>query len=289
VRPGEVFGFLGTNGAGKTTTISVLCGEQLPTTGRAYVAGLDVVVDALESRRRIGYCPQFDATIDLLTPEEHLYLFSGLRGLAPAATTRTVEYLLNFCDLTPHRSKLSSQLSGGNRRKLSVALALLGAPQVVFLDEPSAGMDPMARRALWTTITEISKRSAIVLTTHHLEEVEAMANRVAIMDKGEMKCLGSMQHLKSKYGAGFELNIRFASTPDVETFLPHLKRQFPEATIIEQRDQKVLFGLPQNVRLSEVFDFVETNKMSSHITDYGVTQTSLEQVFLRVGGDEEEE
>ena len=208
VHGGEIFGFLGTNGAGKTTTISILCGEQLPTHGHGTICGCDVVDQAMEAQRHIGYCPQFDALLDLLTPVEHLKLYSVLRDLPVEGTDATVEALLTVTGLDAHRDTVAMNLSGGNRRKLSVAVSLIGAPNVVFLDEPSAGMDPMARRGLWRVIEKIAERSSVVLTTHHLEEVEALAHRVAIMVDGKLMCIGDKTHLKTKFGSGFEMTLR---------------------------------------------------------------------------------
>eukprot|EP00754_Rhynchopus_humris_P007379 Rhum_TRINITY_DN13434_c0_g1::Rhum_TRINITY_DN13434_c0_g1_i1::g.60210::m.60210/K05643/ABCA3; ATP-binding cassette, subfamily A (ABC1), member 3 len=149
VPSGELFAFLGTNGAGKTTTLSVLSGEFEPTAGRAYIAGHDVVSSPQLARQNLGFCPQFDALLDHLTCEEHLDLFARLRGIPVRHRKPSAELLLGGLGLTDHRKKLASKLSGGNRRKLSVAVALMGGPPVVFLDEPSAGMDPLARRSLW--------------------------------------------------------------------------------------------------------------------------------------------
>ena len=288
VHPGEVFGFLGTNGAGKTTTMSVLCGEQLPNMGRGFVGGFDVVDQATDARRVVGYCPQFDATMDLLNAEEHLHLYAGLRGIDTSVVDDVVNSLILKAGLTEHRKTLASNMSGGNRRKLSVAISLIRAPAVVILDEPSAGMDPMARRGLWEVIQAVAAKCAVVLTTHHLEEVEALSNRVAIMVDGSMRCIGSLQDLKHKYGSGFEMSIRVESEGRCAAMRKFMEENIPDAKEEEFRQQKFTFALPSDTKLSQTFRLVEHAKESLGVTDYSIAQTSLEQVFLRIGGDAEE-
>ncbi|RNF24658.1 ABC1 transporter [Trypanosoma conorhini] len=282
VHPGEVFGFLGTNGAGKTTTIAILCQEMVPTSGQAFICGKDTVQDSREALHYIGYCPQFDALLDLLTVEEHLQLYAGIRGVSKCNRKLVVGELMHLFQLTTYRKTRAGQLSGGNKRKLSVAIALIGGPRVVFLDEPSAGMDPVSRRGLWTAIQSIPKSCSVVLTTHHLEEVEALAHRVAIMVNGSLRCLGNKTHLKQKYGSGFEMAIRTEeSVPraNVEAFV---LKYFPSATLNEVQGPRYTYALPATASLSEAFSALETHGGEIGIADYAVSQTSIEQVFLRI-------
>ncbi|CAD2215521.1 ATP-binding protein cassette protein subfamily A, member 8 [Angomonas deanei] len=288
VKPGEVFGFLGTNGAGKTTTISILCQEFYPTAGHASICGHDIVSDSQSALRCIGYCPQFDACIDLLTVEEHLYLYAGVRGITSNTRENVVEGLLKLCELVNYRKTKSHELSGGNRRKLSVAISLIGGPRVVFLDEPSAGMDPVARRGLWTAIETVADNCSVVLTTHHLEEVEALAHRVAIMVDGILHCIGDKTHLKQKFGTGFEVTVRVPDdksyVDDLEKFFDH---EFPSSEALENRAGRLTFQLPNTVRLSTVFTLLEEHKERLSIIDYNVSQTSIEQVFMRISEEAE--
>ncbi|KAH9599654.1 ABC transporter-like [Trypanosoma melophagium] len=284
VKPGEVFGFLGTNGAGKTTTIAILCQEFLPTSGQASVCGHDIANDSAEALRNIGYCPQFDACLDLLTVEEHLRLYAGVRGVASTQRDDVVAGLLRICELTDYRRTLAHELSGGNRRKLSVAISLVGGPRVVFLDEPSAGMDPVARRGLWNAIEKIADNCSVVLTTHHLEEVEALAHRVAIMVDGTLRCIGDKVHLKNKYGSGYEMHLRVndAVAPNhVESFVSQM---FPGATLNEYKGQRFVYALARDTSLANAFRILQQYKDTLGITDYSVSQTSIEQVFLRISG-----
>lgn len=283
VKRGEVFGFLGTNGAGKTTSISILCGEQLPTHGYGFVAGYDVVQDALKAQQHIGYCPQFDALLELLTAKEHLQLYAGLRGVPSNVTDMICDELIEVCGLTEHKDTLAGSMSGGNKRKLSVAISLIGGPSVVFLDEPSAGMDPVARRGLWEVIDDIARHSSVVLTTHHLEEVEALAHRVAIMVDGRLMCIGDKTHLKNKYGDGFEMHVRVQDAAHAEAFEAFVAERFPTAEQHECRNHRYTYAVPSSsIKLSQLFALLEEKSEELGISNYSVSDTSIESVFLRI-------
>ncbi|KAH9149377.1 hypothetical protein AeRB84_007543 [Aphanomyces euteiches] len=179
---GECFGYLGINGAGKTTTMKILTGDVLPTSGSATLGGFDIMTQQLQVRRLIGYCPQFDALIDLMTVREHLELFAAIKGVPSGQIGATVKDKMEQMNLNDFEHKLAGTLSGGNKRKLSVAIAMIGSPPIIFLDEPSTGMDPVSRRFMWDVIAAIStrsKESTILLTTHSMEECEALCTRVA--------------------------------------------------------------------------------------------------------------
>jgi ATP-binding cassette subfamily A (ABC1) protein 3 len=289
---GEVFGFLGTNGAGKTTTMSILTGEHMPTNGCASVAGHDVVEEAIASRSVIGYCPQFDSILDLLTVQDHIQLYAAIRGIPAAREKEVVDALITACGLEQYRHVKSKSLSGGNKRRLSVAIALMGSPSVIILDEPSAGMDPVARRELWEVIIAVAKHSSVILTTHHLEEIDVLAHRVGIMVEGELKCLGSLDQLKRKFGTGFELSVRVRSgnseleqQQNVSQTKIFIQGQFPRAQIAEERQGKLTYNMPHlNSSLARVFQTMISCKElnSAPIEDFTVQQTSLEQVFLRI-------
>jgi len=211
---GECFALLGVNGAGKTTTFRALTHDDpLQTGGTICIEGLDLRRRFGEARKYLGYCPQHDdALIDLLSVEEHLHYYARIRGVPGPLRAQMVEKSLKEMNLVPHRFKTAQTLSGGNKRKLSVALALLGNPRIILLDEPSAGMDPKARRFLWTVVSKMSqhnKKSAVVLTTHSMEEAEALSTKMGIMIRGGIfKCFGSSQHLKNKFGTGYEVEVR---------------------------------------------------------------------------------
>jgi ABC-type multidrug transport system ATPase subunit len=188
-----------------------LSGEFPQTSGEAFIAGFNTQEDQSKIRRKIGYCPQFDALLELLTVREHLELYARIKGVPKQYREQVVEDKLKQMDLTDFANKAAGSLSGGNKRKLSVAIAMIGEPSIIFLDEPSTGMDPVARRFMWEVIARIStqdRTSSIILTTHSMEEAEALCSRIGIMVNGKLRCLGSPQHLKAKFGAGYEVDLR---------------------------------------------------------------------------------
>jgi ATP-binding cassette subfamily A (ABC1) protein 1 len=212
---GECFGFLGINGAGKTTSLKILSGDYIPTAGTATLGGYDIKKQQIECRRLIGYCPQFDSLLDLLTVREHLEMFARIKGVPANVQEEVVSDKIKQMDLTNFENKLAGSLSGGNKRKLSVGIALIGAPPIVFLDEPSTGMDPVARRFMWDVIASVSttkKECSVSLTTHSMEECEALCTRLGIMVGGRMRCLGGPQHLKNKFGKGLQMEVKLGAT-----------------------------------------------------------------------------
>ncbi|XP_048579731.1 phospholipid-transporting ATPase ABCA3 isoform X2 [Nematostella vectensis] len=206
---GECFGLLGVNGAGKTTTFSMLTGDQSISEGTAYLDGYDIQTHLKEVQQRIGYCPQFDAFIERMTGREMLTMFARLRGVQPDKIPNVVSTTIEHLNLGKWADKLCGDYSGGNKRKLSTAIALVGNPPIIFLDEPTTGMDPVARRFLWDSLTHVMKGGrSIVLTSHSMEECEALCTRLAIMVNGQFKCVGSAQHLKSRFGMGYTLMLK---------------------------------------------------------------------------------
>ncbi|KAM7427451.1 hypothetical protein ABFA07_021424 [Porites harrisoni] len=209
---GECFGLLGINGAGKTTTFSMLTGDLSITEGTAYLDGFNIQSNLKQVQQRIGYCPQFDALIELLTGREMLTMYARLRGVPDEKIKGIVSDIIHLLRLEKWADSLCGNYSGGNRRKLSTAIALVGNPPIIFLDEPTTGMDPVARRFLWDTLTGVLKDGrSIVLTSHSMEECEALCTRLAIMVNGHFKCLGSTQHLKSRFGRGYTLMVKVGS------------------------------------------------------------------------------
>jgi ATP-binding cassette subfamily A (ABC1) protein 3 len=187
----------------------MVSGLEDPSGGLAFVNGHDVVQARSSAQRSMGLCPQFDTLVERLTVRENLLLFGQLKGLQGAALLAAVNGFMGAMNIAKYQSKLIMQLSGGNRRKVSLAVALLGCPPTVYLDEPSTGLDPVASRLMWRLLSRISatKTTAIVLTTHNMLECEAVCSRICIMKLGEMVCLGDSQHLRSLHGTGFLLEL----------------------------------------------------------------------------------
>lgn len=209
---GECFALLGVNGAGKSTTFKSLTADTNPSAGEITVAGYNITTEFEEARKLIGYCPQKDAIFPLMTVLEHLWFYVRIKGIPANMHHEIVEKSIEELNLADHRDKPAGTLSGGNKRKLSVAMAILGNPPIILLDEPSAGMDPEARRFMWTVVERISqrdKKSAVILTTHSMEEAEALSTKMGIMVRGGIfKCYGSSQHIKNKFGTGYEVEIK---------------------------------------------------------------------------------
>ncbi|XP_044162592.1 ATP-binding cassette sub-family A member 2 isoform X1 [Bufo gargarizans] len=282
VQPGECFGLLGVNGAGKTTTFKMLTGDESTTGGEAFINGHSVLKELLQVQQSIGYCPQFDALFDELTAQEHLELYTRLRGIPWKDEERVVNWALEKLELTPYADRPAGTYSGGNKRKLSTAIALIGYPSFIFLDEPTTGMDPKARRFLWNLILDIIKTGrSLVLTSHSMEECEALCTRLAIMVNGRLKCLGSIQHLKNRFGDGYMITVRMKSSVNVKEVVRYFNRNFPEAILKERHNTKVQYQLKsEQVSLAQVFSKMEQVVDVLGIEDYSVSQTTLDNVFV---------
>ncbi|KAF3818863.1 hypothetical protein GH733_012280 [Mirounga leonina] len=285
VHKGECFGLLGFNGAGKTTTFKMLTGEETITSGDAFVGGYSISSEIGKVRQRIGYCPQFDALLDHMTGWETLVMYARLRGIPERHIGACVENTLRGLLLEPHANKLVRTYSGGNKRKLSTGIALLGEPSVIFLDEPSTGMDPVARRLLWDTVARARESGkAIVITSHSMEECEALCTRLAIMVQGQFKCLGSPQHLKSKFGSGYSLRAKVrcdGQQEALEEFKAFVNLTFPGSVLEDEHQGMVHYHLPgDDLSWAKVFGVLEKAKEKYAVDDYSVSQISLEQVFL---------
>ncbi len=202
VAAGEVFGLLGPNGAGKSTTIKILTTLLPATAGRALVTGFDISKHPMEVRRRIGYVPQALSADGNLTGYENLMVFATLYDLPRARRAPVVREALAFMGLADVANKLAKTYSGGMIRRLEVAQAMLHQPQVLFLDEPTVGLDPVARKAVWEYLEQlrVQKGTTIFLTTHYMEEADSLCDRVAIMHLGKMVALGTPAELKASVG-----------------------------------------------------------------------------------------
>uniref|UniRef100_A0A8C6Y5X6 ATP-binding cassette sub-family A member 2 n=1 Tax=Naja naja TaxID=35670 RepID=A0A8C6Y5X6_NAJNA len=282
VRPGECFGLLGVNGAGKTTTFKMLTGDETTTNGEAFINGHSILKELLQVQQSLGYCPQFDALFDELTAQEHLELYTRLRGIPWKDEEQVVKWALKKLELAKYAHKPVSTFSGGNKRKLSTAIALIGYPAFIFLDEPTTGMDPKARRFLWNLILDIIKTGrSVVLTSHSMEECEALCTRLAIMVNGRLKCLGSIQHLKNRFGDGYMITVRTKSSLNVKEVAQFFSRNFPEAVLKERHHTKVQYQLKsEHISLAQVFSKMEQVVDVLGIEDYSVSQTTLDNVFV---------
>ncbi len=217
VVPQECFGLLGLNGAGKTTTFKILTGELKATSGQAFINGYDIAKERSKARRSLGFCPQFDYLPEYLTVKETFELYAGLRGLYSSQIESIIDDMTKVFKLNEMVKKRVQDLSGGNKRKVSAAVGFIGRPSVVILDEPTTGMDPAARRYLWTVIKRARDMGmTIILTTHSMEEAEALSTKLGIMVNGQFKCYGSVQHLKNKFGKGYSMILKCKHQENLE-------------------------------------------------------------------------
>jgi ABC-2 type transport system ATP-binding protein len=207
VQSGEIFGFLGPNGAGKSTTIRVLCGLLAPTSGRATVGGYDVATHPEEVRQNIGYMSQRFSLYDDLTVVENIEFFGGIYGVMGERLAQRREYVLQMAGLEDRRTSMTRLLPGGLKQRLALGCAILHEPPILFLDEPTSGVDPIARRSFWDLIYQLSAAGhTVFVTTHYMDEAE-YCHRIALMGGGRVIALGSPQELKDSLGAGHLLNL----------------------------------------------------------------------------------
>ncbi|WP_068984785.1 ABC transporter ATP-binding protein [Lysinibacillus xylanilyticus] len=195
IEKGEFFALLGQNAAGKTTTIKMLCGLLPPTDGDAILDGESIVYHQVAAKKKINISPQETAVAPNLTVLENLLFMGQIYGCSKIEAKKRANAQMNLFGLTPRQSSKAKTLSGGYMRRLSVAMAMMSNPKILFLDEPTLGMDVRARRDLWKILSQLKGEVTIVLTTHYLEEVEMLADRVGIMHRGKMRALGTIQQL----------------------------------------------------------------------------------------------
>jgi len=291
VRERECFGLLGVNGAGKTTTFRMLTGDEVMTSGEAFIGNLSLSGNRSSYLQSLGYCPQFDSIIEVMTGREMLTLFARIRGLRTkdGVIKNEIEKLAGFVDLTDYLDRPCGKYSGGNKRKLNVALALIGRPKIMLLDEPTTGVDPAARRKIWETINNIRKSgTSVILTSHSMEECEALCDRLAIMVQGNFQCLGGPQHIKTKFGQGFQIIVKLESTKEAkeEEFLNRLKssiiKKFDQCIVTDEHLDYIHFHVANpTTPWHHLYGSMESIKKESHaIQDYTISETTLEQIFL---------
>lgn len=200
---------LGHNGAGKTTMINILTGIMAPDNNPE----TDITINNInisnisEIRKYIGVCPQFDILWKEMTAEEHLILFGRMKGIPKKMLDSKIDQVLRFVSLLPEKKSRVSSFSGGMKRRLSLAIAAIGGPKIIFLDEPTTGLDPKVRQQVWSLIEKLKKRKSVILTTHSMEEADILSDRISILVKGRLKCIGTSIYLKDSYGSGYRVAL----------------------------------------------------------------------------------
>ncbi len=277
VEPGEIFGFLGSNGAGKSTTIRMLCGLLRPTSGNATVGGVDVVRDPEGVKRRIGYMSQKFSLYELLTVDENLTFFGGLYGLDEGRLKQRKAFAVEMAGLTGRERTLTRDLAGGWRQRLALGCSILHEPPILFLDEPTGGVDPVSRRQFWALINQLSDAGVTVfVTTHYLDEAEH-CHRLALMHAGRIALMGTVHEMKRTFADRALVEVR-TGTP-METL-----RALDDLPMVEKTS---LFGTALHVLLKPGHrdtSVLETRLAERHlrVDALAFVQPSLEDVFMDV-------
>ena len=298
IRRGEVFALLGPNGAGKSTTISLIRGDIQPSKngGNIFVENIEINKHRAQARSHLGVCPQYDA-MDQMTVVEHLQFYARVRGVPDVE--HNVREVIRAVGLESFSSRMAAKLSGGNKRKLSLGIALIGNPTVLLLDEPSSGMDAAAKRVMWKTLAAVVPGRSLLLTTHSMEEADALADRAGIMAK-RMLAMGTTDGLRQKHGDAYYIHLVMRSAPhtapeEIEVVKAWILKQFPQADIEDQTYHgQIRFSVPKTVSdedeeirsekdgVGSLIMLLEDRREELGLEHYSVSPTTLDQVFLTI-------
>jgi len=286
VNKGECFGFLGKNGAGKSTVMKMMTGLEKTSAGAGFVKGLNVEANVNDIRNMLGYCPQEHAILGAFTGREMLRYMAVIKGVPESRIPYEINRICEVLQLKIYMDKKCGTYSGGNKRKLSLGLALIGNRDVAFLDEPSTGVDPYSRRFMWDYIRELTKDTAIILTTHNMEEGEALCSKIGIIVNGQLVCYGTNQELKARFMTGYILAISCPNGAKMTEIIDYVKQIAPGAQITEQDALTVKFSMGTN--LGRIFQLGE-KLIQVGATDFVVSQITLEDAFLELTKDQKKE
>uniref|UniRef100_A0A8C5GPN1 ATP binding cassette subfamily A member 5 n=1 Tax=Gouania willdenowi TaxID=441366 RepID=A0A8C5GPN1_GOUWI len=290
---GQITALLGHSGAGKSTLMNILCGICPPTDGSASIYGTPVaeMADGSEMKQLVGICPQFNIIFDVLTVEEHLRIFAAIKGIPAADVGTEVSRVLKDLDLEKIATAQAKNLSGGQKRKLSVGIAILGDPKILLLDEPTAGMDPCSRHQVWSLLKNRRAGRVTVLSTHYMDEADILADRKAVISQGQLRCVGSSLFLKIKCGVGYNLRqvqMSINEKCDGEKMESLVKQHVPKAKLSRQHEAELTFTLPFESMDTFAGLFSELDSSTDlGVTNFGVSMTTLEDVFLRLEAEAE--
>ena len=278
IKEGELFSLLGPNGAGKTTTIKMLSCLLRPSSGTATIMGHDIQKDPIAVKEAIDVSPQETAIAEHLNAWENLSLMGGIHGIGKEEVKNRSEELLEMMGLTNRAKEQVRKYSGGMKRRLSIAMALVSDPQVLFLDEPTIGLDPQSRRSLWEHIAELKGKKTIIHTTHYLEEADTLADRIAIMDEGKIVALGTSSELKNSI-SGMQIMVVKAKNLTIDT-IEGLREIYPEIKEVEDGIEIQA----KEVSFSKVVDYLRPKGVEIESTS--LKQITLDDVFLQLTGKE---
>uniref|UniRef100_A0A5F8G6Z3 ABC transporter domain-containing protein n=1 Tax=Monodelphis domestica TaxID=13616 RepID=A0A5F8G6Z3_MONDO len=284
---GQITAILGHSGAGKSTLINILSGLSAPTEGsvRFYSKNISEMSDIEEIRKIIGVCPQFNVHIDLLTVRENLRLYAIIKGVPPKTVEQEVQRVCLELEMKSIQDTLAVNLSGGQKRKLTFGIAILGDPQVLLLDEPTAGLDPFSRQKVWHLLKEHKADHVILFSTQFMDEADLLADRIVFISRGRLKCAGSSLFLKKKWGIGYHLSLHINESCDVERITSLIKNHIPDAKLTAESEEKLLYTLPleRTDKFPDLYSDLD-NCTGQSIMNYGVSMTTLTEVFLNLEG-----
>jgi ABC-2 type transport system ATP-binding protein len=282
IRAGEIFGFLGPNGAGKTTSINLICGLMAPSSGDVLIHGSSIRRDG-GITRRIGVCPQEIVLWERLTCLEQLVFMGEMYGLPANAARARAEELLKDMNLEEKRNAQARTLSGGLQRRLNLVMALVHDPEIVILDEPEAGLDPQSRVRVRQYIQSLARRKTVILTTHNMDEADRVADRIAIIDHGELLRTGTPGELKRTIGEGDVVEIRLeGDAPQLEAALAVAKAIDPQA---QARLEEDLLSVRMLDAVGKLPDLMESIRRSgARAAEMRIRENTLEDVFLQLTG-----
>ncbi|MCU1502758.1 MAG: daunorubicin resistance transporter ATP-binding subunit [Ilumatobacteraceae bacterium] len=281
---GEIFGLLGPNGAGKSTTASMLTTRAIPTSGRAVVSGIDVATHPAQAKQLIGVVPQSNTLDRALTVQENLSFHGRYFGMSASASRRAADEMLELFNLTKWAKAPVMSLSGGMAQRLMVARAILHRPAVLFLDEPTAGLDPQSRIAMWEIVGRLhDEGQTIFLTTHYMEEADELCDRVAIMDHGKILALDTPEELKATTGA--DTVVLIVVEGDLDAFVAALRDGIDGIASLEAADGKVrLYRKGSDGLVPAIVQAAES--VGATLRDLSISKPTLETVFINLTGKE---
>ncbi|MHA1149534.1 MAG: ATP-binding cassette domain-containing protein [Promethearchaeota archaeon] len=280
---GSLFGFLGPNGAGKTTSISMLSTILPPTSGSATILGYDLLKQSNKIKHLIGVCPQELVLYERLTAKENIYLIAQMHGMAKIDYKEKTDELLGRMNLLERGDDLVKKYSGGMKRRVNILMAVIHDPQIIFFDEPSAGLDPQSRRVVWDFIKDFQERNCtIILTTHNMEEADDLSDELAIIDYGKIIAEGTPKELKGRLGEGdiIEFKVKEKDVKKREQIVEKLQKlSFIKWAKVLGKSKIALNGLDGLRRISEIIDTVQVKML-----DISIRKNTLEDVFLDLTG-----
>ena len=278
---GSLFGFLGPNGAGKTTTLSMLSTILVPTSGTATILGYDLNKDAKKIKEYIGVCPQALVLYDRLTAKENVHLIAQMHGMRKADYKERTDELLGQMNLLERADDLVKKFSGGMKRRVNVLMSVIHEPEIIFFDEPSAGLDPQSRRVVWDFIKDFQKKKCtILLTTHNMEEADDLSDELVIIDQGKIIAEGTPKELKGKVGKGDVIEFKVKENINKEDLITAInKLEFINWVKTRGKKRIALSAKDGLRRISEIMEAVKVKML-----DISIRKNTLEDVFIDLTG-----